>query len=425
MPKITPLSNETQIHIQQEQENLQEISGIGIQKNHTINAKDLMDLIYQTNDMPISHDERQKYLKGEEKKESESIAEPIEDSPTWIEEPNHLLDECMQPTEGSEENHSLIQDIFQQNQTVPIKGDYIPLNPVTVEIKNETTASEEEENSIALEKNPQTDNHSSTLDDEFEPEWDFEEESDTSFDEFDEMWEDQEPEEELEDTSNVLDNNSSEKEDFSIDVPIENEVKNPIDTTEHSNPSLTKNPSKTKIKIVHQKPIVTEKKEEEPAIVQETNPSKEVIPQKSTSIVQKIWKQLKPLITIISIFCLAIVFYIVTTLLTPKIEAITNKRNQTNITTQSATTDPSLNVENKVSIAIQEVEGADGYEVSYSTNYNFPDNETTTIEVKSAQQAMEGLEKGYTYYVRIRAFHINEDGTKTYGDYTDIQEIHM
>lgn len=85
--------------------------------------------------------------------------------------------------------------------------------------------------------------------------------------------------------------------------------------------------------------------------------------------------------------------------------------------------DDNLNMNPEIKISVQEVEGADGYEVSYSTDKEFDKKTTVVVEVETADKAVESLTAGKTYYVRIRAFKFNEDGTKVYGEYTDVQKI--
>lgn len=46
------------------------------------------------------------------------------------------------------------------------------------------------------------------------------------------------------------------------------------------------------------------------------------------------------------------------------------------------------------------------------------------FEVETADKAVESLAADKTYYVRVRAYKIKEDGTKVYGEYTDVQKIH-
>lgn len=85
--------------------------------------------------------------------------------------------------------------------------------------------------------------------------------------------------------------------------------------------------------------------------------------------------------------------------------------------------DEELNINPDIRISVLEVEGADGYEVSYSTDKNFEAKTTVVVEVETADKAVESLASGKTYYVRVRAFKFNEDGTKVYGEYTEVQEI--
>lgn len=85
--------------------------------------------------------------------------------------------------------------------------------------------------------------------------------------------------------------------------------------------------------------------------------------------------------------------------------------------------DQNLNINQDIKISVLEVEGADGYEVSYSTDQEFSEERTVIVEVQTADKAVESLTAGKTYYVRVRAFKFNEDGTKVYGEYTDVQKI--
>lgn len=85
--------------------------------------------------------------------------------------------------------------------------------------------------------------------------------------------------------------------------------------------------------------------------------------------------------------------------------------------------DQDLNINQDIKISVLEVEGADGYEVSYSTDWEFSEERTVVVEVEIADKAVESLTAGKTYYVRVRAFKFNENGTKVYGEYTEIQKI--
>ncbi len=85
--------------------------------------------------------------------------------------------------------------------------------------------------------------------------------------------------------------------------------------------------------------------------------------------------------------------------------------------------DDDLNINPDIKISVLEVEGADGYEVSYSTDKDFDKKTTVVVEVETADKAVESLTAGKTYYVRVRAFKFNEDGTKIYGEYTEVEKI--
>ena len=85
--------------------------------------------------------------------------------------------------------------------------------------------------------------------------------------------------------------------------------------------------------------------------------------------------------------------------------------------------DEDLNIDKNIKITVLEVDDADGYEVSYSTDQNFDQKTTVVVEVDSANKAVENLDEGMVYYVRVRAFKYTESGTKMYGEYTDVQKI--
>lgn len=85
--------------------------------------------------------------------------------------------------------------------------------------------------------------------------------------------------------------------------------------------------------------------------------------------------------------------------------------------------DEDLNINSDIKISVLEVEGADGYEVSYSTDKEFPEDRTVVVEVQTADKAVESLSAGKTYYIKVRAFKFNEDGIKVYGEYTEVQKI--
>ncbi|MCM1159473.1 MAG: fibronectin type III domain-containing protein [Bacteroidales bacterium] len=85
--------------------------------------------------------------------------------------------------------------------------------------------------------------------------------------------------------------------------------------------------------------------------------------------------------------------------------------------------DEELNINPEIRISVLEVEGADGYEVSYSTDESFDQKTTVVVEVEAAAKAVENLDAGKTYYVRVRAFKFNEEGIKVYGEYTNVQKI--
>lgn len=151
--------------------------------------------------------------------------------------------------------------------------------------------------------------------------------------------------------------------------------------------------------------IVEENPFEEPYIVTDQKPHKGI-----------------KILNSILLLILAAGISIGTYILSPDIsDFLFKNREQENTTTELV--DEQLNINPDIKISVIEVDGADGYEVSYSTDQRFPEEKTVVVEVETADKAVESLAAGKTYYVRVRAFKYNEDGTKVYGDYTDVQEI--
>lgn len=164
--------------------------------------------------------------------------------------------------------------------------------------------------------------------------------------------------------------------------------------------------------------ITEESKDEiEPEILEEVN----------TDIVEStnVDKKKKQVKNKVLLFLVVGVFTLAASTLIPYIKDLKNQFSFNIPPTEQTTelTDDNLNIDEDIKISVLEVEGADGYEVSYSTDENFEKKTTVIVEVTTADKAVESLASGKTYYVRVRAFKFNEDGIKVYGDYTEVQKI--
>jgi len=67
------------------------------------------------------------------------------------------------------------------------------------------------------------------------------------------------------------------------------------------------------------------------------------------------------------------------------------------------------------------VPGAKGYQVKYATRSNFKNSKTTTTT--SSNKTLKSLKKGKTYYVKVRAYKVNANGTKSYGTYSTVKKL--
>lgn len=130
-------------------------------------------------------------------------------------------------------------------------------------------------------------------------------------------------------------------------------------------------------------------------------------------------------ISMLVLFLAAGVVALFTMSVVPQIKELASRFHFNNPDTEQTTelVDDDLNINPDIKISVLEVEGADGYEVSYSTDKDFDKKTTVVVEVETADKAVESLTAGKTYYVRVRAFKFNEDGTKVYGEYTEVQKI--
>ncbi|MBQ2800624.1 MAG: Ig-like domain-containing protein [Lachnospiraceae bacterium] len=68
----------------------------------------------------------------------------------------------------------------------------------------------------------------------------------------------------------------------------------------------------------------------------------------------------------------------------------------------------------KITVKYAKVKGANGYEVSYSTNKKFAKKKTTTVTTKKTSVTIKNLKKG-TYYVKVAAYKTDSTGAMVKG----------
>ncbi len=67
----------------------------------------------------------------------------------------------------------------------------------------------------------------------------------------------------------------------------------------------------------------------------------------------------------------------------------------------------------------------DGYQIQYSTSRSFKNYKNTTVSGKNTlSKTINGLKKGKTYYVKIRAYRINGK-KRLYGSFSSVKSIHI
>lgn len=77
----------------------------------------------------------------------------------------------------------------------------------------------------------------------------------------------------------------------------------------------------------------------------------------------------------------------------------------------------------KVTIEVKPVSGADGYEISYSTSKKFTKDTTKVVTSKKAKKTIKKLQKGKTYYFKVRAYKVNSIGRTIYGKASAVKKV--
>lgn len=68
-----------------------------------------------------------------------------------------------------------------------------------------------------------------------------------------------------------------------------------------------------------------------------------------------------------------------------------------------------------IKVSFKKVNGAAGYQISYSTSKNFKKGTVKTVNTKELSRKIKKLKKGRTYYVRVCAYKIDSAGKKVFG----------
>ena len=76
----------------------------------------------------------------------------------------------------------------------------------------------------------------------------------------------------------------------------------------------------------------------------------------------------------------------------------------------------------KAKVTVQKVEGAAGYQIVYSTDKQFKKN-VKKVTISGTSKTLGKLAKGKTYYVKVRAYKLDENSTKIYGLFSPVKTI--
>lgn len=75
------------------------------------------------------------------------------------------------------------------------------------------------------------------------------------------------------------------------------------------------------------------------------------------------------------------------------------------------------NENGQLKVKIDAITGAEGYEISYSTNKDFSSN-AKKVSTYYTTKTIKNLQRGKIYYVRVRAYKVDSMGRKLYGKYS-------
>ena len=97
---------------------------------------------------------------------------------------------------------------------------------------------------------------------------------------------------------------------------------------------------------------------------------------------------------------------------------------ETTVTVGKAKVDKAVRSKNgkKVTVTVDSVSGADGYEIQVSTSKSFKKSTTKTVTSTSVKKTIKSLNKKKTYYVRVRAYKL-VNGAKVYGKWSSKTKV--
>lgn len=76
-----------------------------------------------------------------------------------------------------------------------------------------------------------------------------------------------------------------------------------------------------------------------------------------------------------------------------------------------------------LAVECKKIKGVKGYEISWSTSENFAKSATSRQNVANGKKTLQNLTRGKTYYVRVRAYHVDSTKAKIYGPYSNVKKI--
>ena len=77
----------------------------------------------------------------------------------------------------------------------------------------------------------------------------------------------------------------------------------------------------------------------------------------------------------------------------------------------------------QLSLKLNEVTNASGYQIVISTSKNFTSSTTSKSTITGVKTTLTGLKKNKTYYVKVRAFQKDSTGKKVYGSYSKVVTV--
>lgn len=75
----------------------------------------------------------------------------------------------------------------------------------------------------------------------------------------------------------------------------------------------------------------------------------------------------------------------------------------------------------KLSIKLKKISNANGYQIIYATSSKMKGSKKTATT--SVDKTIKKLQKGKTYYVKVRAYKLDSLKNKIYGSYSSIKKV--